>query len=450
VGDGVKSWAFERTVFLLSASVLVFLYGYGARTFGWFPNSFLSQAVQQVGYHLGSEPHYLAPRVYEAHGVRIAEAGAMAPGLTLVSTHYRDWDWRTGLKLIDSDGRTLKQWRADPTELFAGVRGIRGTLVKDRRGVHGSYLFSNGDVLVILEYLGIARLDACGNVLWRLQNGAHHSIARADDGSFWVPITDSAATPTSEDYPEGYPGLDRPVNHDRLLRLTEHGEPLDTISVLDVLYSNDLVRYLAKARVAVPTDLMHVNDVEPLPRELADTYPLFQGGDLLVSLRAPDLVFVVNPETKRIEWYASDPFVQQHDPDFIGDGWIGVFNNNWDKTDRGAMLGGSHIFALQPHTESRRVLFPSAASDPFYTPFLGKWQKLGNGNMLLTEGRAGRVVEVTPDGRTVWEWIHEPYDESRAVEVTEGTRYQLTHEQVAAWPCTMAAASNHVEEVDHE
>lgn len=447
VETGVKSTTLEKAAFLLSAALLLFLYGYGSRVFNWFPDAFLDRAIQQARYQFGA-PHYVAPRVYEDHGIRRVEVGELAPGLTLLATHAKSTDWQAGLRLIDRDGRTLHRWLANPAELFAGVKAVRGASVRDRRGVHGSYLFPNGDVLLNLEYLGIARLDACGNVEWRLQNGAHHSIARADDGSFWVPITDSAAVPRSERYPGGYPGLDRAVNHDRLLRVSEDGRPLDTISVLDVLYRNNLVRYLTKARVVIPTDVMHVNDVEPLPGALADTYPLFEAGDLLVSLRASDLVFVVDPETELVKWYASDPFVQQHDPDFIGDGWIGVFNNNWDWTDRGEMLGGSHVVALQPHTDSLRTLFPTTASDPFYTPFLGKWQKLRNGNMLLTEGRPGRLVEIAPDGRTVWEWMNEPYDESSVVEVTEGTRYELTRRQVAAWPCGMSDSSDTEETPD--
>jgi hypothetical protein len=32
-----------------------------------------------------------------------------------------------------------------------------------------------------------------------------------------------------------------------------------------------------------------------------------------------------------------------------------------------------------------------------------KWQRLQNGTMLFTEAQAGRVAEVDPQGRMVWE-----------------------------------------------
>lgn len=78
-------------------------------------------------------------------------------------------------------------------------------------------------------------------------------------------------------------------------------------------------------------------------------------------------------------------------------------------------------------------------SEPFYTEFQGKWQLLDNGNLLLTESQAGRVVEVAPDGRSVWEWIAEPYDEDPVPEITEGTRVPWSAERVADWPCSRTA-----------
>ena len=77
-----------------------------------------------------------------------------------------------------------------------------------------------------------------------------------------------------------------------------------------------------------------------------------------------------------------------------------------------------------------RVRFPTRYSDPFYTKIQGKWQDLENGNMLLAETRAGRVVEVDSNGRTVWELV-EP-----GSSITKATRVDLTREQVASWPCS--------------
>jgi hypothetical protein len=56
--------------------------------------------------------------------------------------------------------------------------------------------------------------------------------------------------------------------------------------------------------------------------------------------------------------------------------------------------------------------------------------------MLLTEARAGRVVEVSTNGRTVWEWVQEPYGNSQVPVVSKGKRYALTDAEVSDWPCS--------------
>jgi hypothetical protein len=175
---------------------------------------------------------------------------------------------------------------------------------------------------------------------------------------------------------------------------------------------------------------------DTLPPCPAVAAPLFEAGDLLMSLRNLHLILVVDPKSKEVKWHASAPFIQQHDADFVGDGWIGVFDNNEDFTKRGTMLGGSRIVTLQPHTDSMAVRFPTPRSESLYTDVWGKWQQLDNGNMLLTESSAGRVAEVTPNGRTVWEWGHAPYEESNVPVVTKAARHDLTREDVAAWPCS--------------
>lgn len=62
--------------------------------------------------------------------------------------------------------------------------------------------------------------------------------------------------------------------------------------------------------------------------------------------------------------------------------------------------------------------------------------------MLGTESTAGRVVDIDPDGHTVWEWIHKPYDESRLPILTGAHRAAVTRTDVAARRCSSADATN--------
>ena len=341
---------------------------------------------------------------------------------------------------MDAHGTILHKWRMDPRGIFPDSLDERKI---GRRYIHGSHVLPDGDLLVNFGQVGTVRVNSCGEVQWRLAVRSHHSIERAADGSFWVSGSSQKPRLTTPDHPDGFPGLKRPVYQEPILHVRPDGQILDSLNVLDVLYTNGLERYIPRAfhPQAVDTppetkDITHTNDVEPLGPLMADEYPLFEEGDLLVSVRNLNLVFVVTPEDEVVKWHTDDPFLLQHDPDFIGDGWIGIFDNASDFTVRGAMLGGSRIVAVQPHTDSVEVRFPTPNSEPFYTAEQGKWQQLKNGNMLLTESQAGRVVEVAPSGETIWEWVHAPYEESYVPAVTEATRYDFTAETINSWPCS--------------
>lgn len=433
-----------RVAFVVSLAVFGFLYGYMSRARGWFPHEILVRAEMQARGVLSwanlAGPINLHDRVYDRRGARTLAPGRVAPGSTLISSMWRDddGDLLPGLRLVDRDGAILHEWRVSPREIL----GLSPAKLMDLRDVdvHGAYLFENGDVLVNLEYVATARLDACGRVRWVLEAGNHHSIARAADGAFWIPGTTPEARIDGPRHPEGFPGLRTPVFQDLILRVSESGEVLQTLNVFDVLYDNDLSRHLAEEGVLEHLDGAHLNDVDPLPDSLADGYPGFRAGDLLVSLRHLDLVLVLDPRTGRVKWSRDGPWTYQHDPDWLGDGWIGVFDNRPDATDRGTMLGGSRIVAVHAGTDSVRILFPGPRSEPFYTYHRGKWQRLPNGNLLLTEEEAGRVVEAGPDGATVWEWIQEADERGRVPSVTEARRVDVGRDEVAAWPCAAQGA----------
>jgi hypothetical protein len=425
-----------KAAFVLSVGVLGFAYGFATEAWNLFPRSYVERAWRQArSLNASSSKHFLHDRVYDRSGTRTVDAERTQPGLTLLTSWWKQEDeWTMQTRLIDREGTVHHRWTLDGDSLFADARRMQPY-------IHGTHLFSDGDLMLNVEYGGTVRLDACGDIQWQLPERGHHSIERDSEGHFWIPGLGSERRRGSERYPDGYPGLDL-VWIEPIMNVSAEGEVLDKINVLDVLYENGLQRHFVKTG-SYRGDVTHMNDAEPLSPSMAGEYPLFEAGDLLVSLRNIDLVFVVDPETREVKWSTSDPFHSQHDPDFVGNGWIGVFDNARD-FNGGEMLGGSRIVGLRPHTGEEEVWFPTETSERFYTPAGGKWQQLENGNMLLVEARAGRVVEVDSTGRTVWEWVKDAEGRSQVAEVLGGTRHDLTPEEVDAWSCasgTVAEAS---------
>ncbi len=79
-------------------------------------------------------------------------------------------------------------------------------------------------------------------------------------------------------------------------------------------------------KIVVP-DPFHPNKIDVLSRDLADSFDDFEAGDLLISLRNLNLVFVFRPKTSKILWYRYGLTSYQHDPTFQR-GYIAVFDNN--------------------------------------------------------------------------------------------------------------------------
>lgn len=422
----------DKVVFVLSAALLVWFHGFATSVRHWFPNDLIVEGWHQFqavqGALWGDDHPALRPRVFDRHGARRVDSLGGRPGLTLVPSVWKGFGWEPGLQLIDRTGRVLHEWRVDPADIFPG----RFTLTGPFAGLNqfheplNAYLFPNGDVLVLVGNTGTARLDACGRVEWRIEGVHHHSLTRAEDGTFWVSSNES------ERQPDPLHEQESVLDH-LLVQFSEHGEVIRKIRVFDILLENE---ELARRHLRFQTDDTHLNDVEPLPASLEEEYPLFDAGDLLVSLKHLNLVFVVDPQSLEVKWWAGEPFILQHDPDFVGDGWIGVFDNRYDGTERGTRLGGSRVLAFRPHTDSMTVWFESSEANRVYTSGRGNWQLLESGNLLITESETGRVVEVKRDGRLAWEWIQEPYDGDRVFRLSRAKRYHLSPGKVATWPCS--------------
>lgn len=429
--ESVSRDTVAKVVFILSLAVLAWVGGFATHAMQWFPSKQLSAVWKQIyevkeaaiGGHPATEP-----RVYDQQGARIVDSTAVQPGMTLIPSIWKSFNWRPGVKLININGEVHHQWRLNPAEYFPEEfsRPLKGLMQFNEPD--NTYLFPNGDLMLIIGRTGTVRLDACGEVQWRVKAAHHHSLTRTEDGSFW--LGGRKEPPRQPDPLTGH----KNVRHDLLVHLSEDGEVLGKIDIFDIIAKN---KALTRRHMRFPySHDVHLNDVEALPDSMAHEYPLFEVGDLVVSLANLSVVLVADPETLRVKWWTGKPFVMMHDPDFVGDGWIGVFDNNRDWTERGAQFGGNRVVAFQPHTDSVEVWFAASETNPVYTATRGNWQLLDNGNLFITESNSGRLVEVNPEGELVWEYIQKTYDKKTVARISRAERYNLTPQEVAQWPCS--------------
>jgi hypothetical protein len=393
---------------------LAFMLGMLAAELGTFPSGILRAAVEAARDWRENWRHYLqiqskyAVRTDRAGGATLHDPAAIYPGHTFV-TGYRDGQFQAFL--IDMRGTVEHAWRIAFSEAWPNPSHLDAVPPDFDVSIHGAALLPDGAVVMNFEGLGTVKVDRCSRVLWRVPARVHHAIDALPTGEFLVPAWRRMTQPGP-----GLPGVrvgkEGWLWDDTILRIDAQGRVVAAISLLDRLLASGLEAVLyANAmddpRLGYIENPLHFNDVEVLREDMAAAFPLFAAGDILVSLRNLNLIAVLDRETFLVKWWMTGPFVRQHDPDFLPNGHLLVFDNRRGGPAR--EFGFSRILEIDPAT--RRVVWSYTGSErePFYTNIRGKQQLLPNGNVLVTEAHAGRVFELArgPDGdRIAWEWVN--------------------------------------------
>lgn len=413
----------ERKIFIGCAAGALALSGFFVGAFAPGSKKFaetVGERIEDINRnglaYLGVRPSgHLAPyRAEIIEQVRLAE-GRAAPGVTLVTGLFGD---KLAARLYDRAGAIAYEWPIDLFDLFPETKSYKFDAL-----VHGDYLYPNGDILVLIDHVGLARISACGDVLWRKRNGAHHSIDVDDDGFIWTPRG-------GKYYDDSRLGAE-PMRIDRISKYDpETGEVLETIELARVLVESGY-EGIVKGSTPKASDVFHLNDVEILKKPLAAAFPMFSAGDIMISGRNTNEIIVLDGETRKVKWWRAGPMHGQHDPDFQASGAITVLDNRTAQaaSAENGFTGGAHgsrIIAINPSEYGYRELYASNEFNKFYTAYRGKHQVLENGNILITESEAGRVFEATPDGRIAW-MIVSRYDDKTVGWLTSATRYPESH-----------------------
>jgi len=347
-------------------------------------------------------------------------------------------------RLINRDGSVVAKWSLNFFEHFPKPRArpcqIKSPLYVD---MHGALLTEKGELVVNYEYCGTVKLDHCGNLLWRLKEVTHHSLTRARAGGYWVLAREEWLTAENRDRFPPFSSVTGTykIFEDFILRISEDGEVLERVSVPQLLYDSGLEALLTATGEEFTTsgsarkELVHTNKVAELPDEISDRFPMFSAGDLLLSLRQLNLVLVIDGTTKRVKWHQTGPWLRQHDPEFMPDGRISIFNNNMYKT---AYQGSytrpdaprvTNIMAVDPVTGETEIIYGQRPGQELLSVIRGQHELLDDGGMLITEFDAGRVFEVDKNGDLLWEYVNQ-FDDDYVGEVTNSSLYDSDYFKV--------------------
>lgn len=387
-------------------------------------------------------PHnFLQPVRGEGEGVTV-NARPDDGHLIFLSGFFED---NNELRLIRRDGSIVMRWPISFTSLFPEPSHLESPPATDWNvDLHGALIQPDGSIVFNFEFGGLVKLDRCGRTLWTLGHMTHHSVERAEGGGYWVAGRRRIETGDSPFRP-----FTPPYNEDLILKVSEEGQILSQISVPAILYQNGLEAvFTATGESFWPgfewdEELVHLNKVGELSSDLAASFPNFEAGDLVVSLRQLNLVMVIDPGTRQIRWWQTGPWLRQHDPEFNRDGSLTVFNNNTYRV--GLSISGqsdptaprtTNILRIDPETRETQIAFGEQPGQEMLSFIRGKHEVTRDGGFLITEFEAGRVIETDAAGNIVWEYINR-YNAENVAEISEARLHPAEYFNVTDWSCPL-------------
>jgi hypothetical protein len=312
-----------------------------------------------------------------------------APGLNFyVSGHAPE------ATLIDMEGAVLHRWSYEYRAAFPEGRPPK---THWRR----AHMYENGDLLALWEGRGLIRLNKDSDLIWKYSQKPHHDIFVTENGKIYVLARKARVIPSIHET--------EPVLEDFIDLLDENGKLLKRLSILDCIQNSDYhesVVEILQEQVAsrlslkrkLPGDIFHTNTIEVFDGTQEGVSPVFRKGNLLISLRTPSIVAVIDPEKEKAVWVSTGIWRHQHDPFLLTNGRMLMFDNEGNQ-------GSSRVIEFDPFSQQVFWKFEGNPPGRFHSKCCGAVQRLGNGNTLITETDNGRALEVAPDGTVVWEFV---------------------------------------------
>jgi hypothetical protein len=418
---------------VLGAALLVFALGYTVGAFRLFPHHYIKNAITAARSlaEVEKQKKFSVEILRPAAKSRLGSDGPVSVYLKDRAfdgvTMFTGFDGnRYSAVLVDMEGKTLHRWQKDFSAVWPNPVQIQYQATDDQIDYHGSWLYPNGDIL--LNYTagnfpfggGLAKLDKNSNVIWKVDSNAHHDIYVEKSGNilFW-------AHEYKHENPLGMSTGIKEFYEDMIIVLNPEGKEIDRIVLREAIKNSDF-RGLLSLNYRDSEDIQfkdedlddpfHANALDVLEESRAAAFPMWNAGDIMVSLRNLNMIGVIDRKTKLMKWALVGLTVRQHDPDFAADGTIYVYDN------RGHDGPGGRTRLLQIDPKTQKVLwsYTGSAQEPLWSWSRGKLQVLKNGNILTIEPHAGRVVEIARDGTIVWEYLNQIY-EARGEPVSDRT-----------------------------
>jgi len=273
-------------------------------------------------------------------------------------------------------------------------------------------LLGDGSLLAIYEYVGLVRLDRDSKLVWAHQGWNHHDFDLDEQGRIFVLGRDvDDVGRRSADGMNGSGGAreisGKRVYDENISVLSPAGELLRIISLVDCLEASryaPLLDAIDQYDSERPNDILHSNTVKLLDGSCAHLSPAFKKGNILTSFRNISTIAIIDPDRELVVWAMSGAWRRQHDPELLEGGTMLLFENYAIRPGVPIADATSRVVEFDPFTQEVVWEYRGTPESPLFSSLMGTAQRLPNGNTLITESDFGRAIEVTGEGRIVWEF----------------------------------------------
>lgn len=321
-------------------------------------------------------------------------------GYTLINTELSETAY-----LIDMQGRIVHQWDMPFSKAWPSPSHVRARFI-DATRMEKAMAFANGDLIATYTNekdtpygYGLVKMDKNSKILWTYSGHTHHDFyVDRITGVIYALDQEMIETPITRLEHLSYPVLDNGI-----VVLRADGKAIKRISLLQAFRDSPFypLLYHETRKAHHAWDVLHANSIAMLEPGIAGRFPQFKPGYLLVSLRNLNTLAVIDPDSRKVIWAYNGLWKRQHSASFLANGHILLYDNKGHVVRDNA---SSRIFEIDPATLSIRWSYGIKPAQQFFSEFQGRAQRFANGNTLITISYDSRILEVTSEGKTVWEY----------------------------------------------
>jgi len=300
--------------------------------------------------------------------------------------------------ILDMNGQILHQWYFKCTS----IPGLNKEFCPNSDYWVKAHVLDNGDLIAMVPYVGLIKLDGNSNLLWFTQGIFHHDFTIASNGDIYV-LSMKKSTLNNA-----------PIIMNNVSIYSASGKLIKVISLYDLFKKYPDPSYLKKIENPVISmdqpfalygqgDTFHANSIQIITKEDAQHSKIFKEGQLLISVREMGLIMAIDPSLEKIVWLMDAGIWHkgQHSAKLLNNGNILIFDNFYTKTL-------SRVIEFDPLSQKIIWDFKTSenAENKFFSGLIGECYRLPNNNTLITESTNGHSFEVTPDKKIVWEFYN--------------------------------------------